>query len=153
MQSRLLLVLTCLVAGAAFAGDVYVTRDAQGRPVYTDKPEMVPAKPVGIHSTDTDRAAVQTQYSEQQQKFAAEEQKRARELADEAEAAKARELKAQDEEHRCAAARERLQAYNDSWRMYDEGPDGERRYMTSEEIDELRARAKRTVDEFCGSAD
>ena len=153
MKSRVVLCVVLLVAGMAVAGEVYVTRDKQGNPVYTDKPEMVPAKPVGIQSTNTDRAAVQARYSEQQSKFAAEDAARTRALADEAEAAKARELKAQDQQRRCAAARERYQAYNDSWRMYDEGPDGERRYLSSEEIDELRARAKQTVDEFCGSSD
>ncbi len=38
-----------------------------------------------------------------------------------------------------------------SYRLYEEGPDGERRYLTSEEIDTARANAKKMMDEFCGA--
>ena len=37
----------------------------------------------------------------------------------------------------------------DNWRVYEAGPDGERTYLTSEQIDAARANAKKVMDEFC----
>ena len=34
-------------------------------------------------------------------------------------------------------------------RVYEEGPDGQRRYLSSEEIDTTRANARKAMDEFC----
>jgi Domain of unknown function (DUF4124) len=139
------------LTGEGLAGEVYVTRDKQGNPVYTDRPDTLPARTVGITSASTDPAEVQARYSEEQKKFAEDEARRAVEAADTADAAKAREQKAADRARRCTAARDRYQALNDSWGLYEEGPDGERRYLSDEEIDAARARAKQTVDEFCGA--
>jgi hypothetical protein len=139
------------VTGDGLTGDVYVTRDKQGNIVYTDRPDTLPARTVGIASASSDPAEVQARYSEEQKKFAAEDKRRALEAADAADAAEARKAKAADRAQRCTAARERYQALNDSWRLYDEGPDGERRYLSNEEIDAARARAKQTIDEFCGA--
>ena len=51
---------------------------------------------------------------------------------------------------RCADARTRYQAVMSSYRLYEQGPDGERRYLDSAEIDAARADAKKVMDEFCG---
>jgi hypothetical protein len=145
------LLVSLASTGQCLAGDVYVTRDKQGNIVYTDRPETLPARAVGIVSASSDPAEVQARYSEEQKKFAAEDQRRALEAADAAAAAEAREAKAADRARRCTAARERYQAMTDAWRLYDEGPDGERRYLSNDEIDAARARAKQTMDEFCGA--
>jgi hypothetical protein len=139
------------LAGHSRAGEVYVTRDKQGNLVYTDRPDTLPARTVGIASASTDSAEVQARYSEEQKKFADEDKRRALESAEAADAAEARKAKAADRAQRCTAARERYQALNDSWHLYDEGPDGERRYLSNEEIDAARERARQTVDEFCGA--
>ena len=36
-----------------------------------------------------------------------------------------------------------------SRRLYEEGPNGERTYLTSEQIDKTRANAKEVMDQFC----
>lgn len=139
------------LAGDGLAGEIYVTRDKQGNNVYTDKPETLPARTVGIASASSDPAEVQARYSEEQKKFAAEDKRRAAEGADATAAAAAKEQNTADRARRCTAARERYQAMTEAWRLYEEGPDGERRYLSSEEIDAARARAMQTIDEFCGA--
>ena len=37
----------------------------------------------------------------------------------------------------------------DAQRLYEEGPNGERRYLDSQEIDAARANAKQVMDQFC----
>jgi hypothetical protein len=63
--------------------------------------------------------------------------------------AKAKQLSAEDKAKRCADARQRYQSYMDAHRLYEDGPDGQRRYLTSEEIDASRASAKQVMDQFC----
>ncbi len=146
-----ILLAALALAAPGLAGEVYVTRDKQGNIVYTDRPDTLPAQTVGIASATTDPDEVQARYSEEQKKFAAEDKRRALEASDAADAAEARKAKAADRAQRCTAARERYQALNDSWRVYEEGPDDERRYLSSEQIDAERARARQTMDEFCGA--
>ena len=59
MKQTVTLVAALLVAAGAQAGDVYVTRDAKGNPIYTDTPQTLPAEKIGIASTSTDPAEVQ----------------------------------------------------------------------------------------------
>jgi hypothetical protein len=156
MKSGVSVLSVVLLAGMALtgqglAGEVYVTRDKQGNIVYTDRPDTLPAQTVGIASASTDPAEVQARYGEEQKKFADDDKRRALEASDAADAAEARAAKAADRARRCTAARERYQAMTDAWRLYEEGPDGERRYLSSEEIDAERARARQTMDEFCGA--
>ena len=144
MKSSVCVLAALLLAGTALAGEVYLTRDRQGNAVYTDKPEAIPAERVGMRSSSSGPAEVQPT------KSAAEDEERARAAAAEAKAAEARELEA-DRARRCTVARERYRSFTESRRMYEQGPEGERRYLTSEEIDAARARAKQTMDEFCGA--
>jgi hypothetical protein len=58
-------------------------------------------------------------------------------------------LSAEDKAKRCADARNRYQAVMSSYRLYVTGPEGERRYLDSAEIDAARIDAKKVMDEFC----
>jgi hypothetical protein len=151
MKPIVMLLSALLLAGLAHAGDVYVTRDAKGNPVYTDTPQTLPAQKVGIHSVSSDPAEVQARYEEQMKKYAADDAARSTSAAAAADATKARTLNAEDQARRCVEARQRYEAVINSFRLYEEGPDGERRYLTADEIDTARAEAKRMVDEFCGA--
>jgi hypothetical protein len=147
MKSSVCVLAALLLAGVALAGEVYVTRDTQGNAVYTDKPETIPAERVGMHSSSSGPAEVQPT------KNPAKDEEGAR--AAEAESAEARErqaaLQAEDRAHRCKVARDRYQNFTAARRMYEQDSEGERRYLTSEEVDAARARAKQTMDEFCGA--
>jgi hypothetical protein len=61
-----------LLSGVAVGGEVYVTRDASGNPVYTDRPATLPAEKLGVRSNTTDPAEVQARYDEQMKKYAAD---------------------------------------------------------------------------------
>ena len=75
---RLILLLTALaVLGSAQANEVFVTKDAQGRPIYTDRPESLPAQKVNVATKQTDTVEVQRQYDEKMQSYAAADKAKA----------------------------------------------------------------------------
>ena len=55
-------------------------------------------------------------------------------------------------EQQCKQARERYDNYLRSRRLFKEGPDKERVYLSDAEIDTARVNAKRELDEFCADA-
>ena len=138
-----------LLSGVALGGEVYVTKDAKGNPVYTDRPATLPAEKLDVQSGTTDPVEVQARYDDQMKKYAADSESAAKARAQVADTAKAREITAEDRAKRCVEARTRYEATLNAIRLYEEGPDGQRRYLSSEEIDSARADAKKTVDEFC----
>ena len=149
MKPTVTLAVALLLAAGAQAGDVYVTRDAQGRPVYTDTPASIPAQKVGIATTSTDPTVVQQRYSEQMKRYAADDTSSEKTVEGAEGPAKAKELSAEDKAKRCADARQRYQSYMDAHRLYEAGPDGQRKYLSSEEIDAARASSKQVMDQFC----
>jgi hypothetical protein len=52
----------------------------------------------------------------------------------------------------CKQAQERYQSYVNTRRLFREGPNGERQYLTDAEIEEARINAKRELDEACTAA-
>jgi hypothetical protein len=146
----IMLLATVALAGTAGAGEVNVTKDAQGRPIYTDTPQTVPAQKLDVRTSSTDPAQVQTRYSEEMKKYAADDASASKSASAQADASKAQALSAEDKAKRCADARNRYQAVMASYRLYVTGPDGERRYLDSAEIDAARIDAKKVMDEFCG---
>lgn len=148
---KLILTITAglLFAGAAQAGDVYVVTDAKGNRVYTDRPQTLPAQKAGIQSSSTDPAEVQARYDAEMKQYAADDAAAGKAAAGAADAKKAATLSAEDRAKRCAQARQRYEAVMQSYHLYEVGPDGERRYLDSAEIDTARADAKRLMDEFC----
>jgi Domain of unknown function (DUF4124) len=149
MKPTLTLLAALMVTGSAGAGEVYVTRDAQGNPVYTDTPQSIPAQKLDIRSSSTDPAEVQARYEEQMQRQSADAAAKAKSAAATTDAGRARELTAEDRAKRCVEARQRYEAVMGSYRVYEEGPDGERRYLSSAEIDTARADARQLMDQFC----
>ena len=146
----IMLLAAAVLAGTAGAGEVYVTKDAQGNPVYTDTPQTVPAQKLDVRTSSTDPAQVQSRYSEEMKKYAADDAAASKAAATQADAAKAQALSAEDKAKRCAEARTRYQAVMSSYRLYVTGPDGQQRYLDSAEIDAARIDAKKVMDEFCG---
>lgn len=144
MRLLVLLVGGTLLAAPAVAGDVYVTKDERGNLVYTDRPATMPAQKVGIQNTATDPAAVQQQYSERMQQYAADDA-----AAADAKKAEPPVLTPQERAERCTQAKQRYDATMSSFRLYENTPDGGRRYLSSEEIDAVRAEAKKLVDVLC----
>lgn len=144
------LAATTLFGSVASVADVFVTKDAEGRIVYTDRPDTLPAQKMNVVSKQTDVVEVRNR-TQAQASANAEADKASTEAAKQAaEAKQAKKLTAADQAKRCQEARDRYQNVMNARRLYEEGatPD-ERRYLSSEEIDAARGSAKQVMDEFC----
>jgi hypothetical protein len=143
------------LAGAAGAdeGSVYVWKDKDGTPHYQDRPpegDPAAARELNLRYKLTDAEAVAAagrKSAEDKAEAGRQEQERATEEA----ASKAEKDKLlSDREKGCASARERLEQYETAHRLFRPGPDGQRVYLSAEEIDRARAEARQTVTDWCG---
>jgi Domain of unknown function (DUF4124) len=150
MQRLLLLVASLLVLGSAQASEVFVTKDAQGRPTYTDRPESLPAEKLNIATRSTDKVAVQQQYDEQMKSYSEADKAKAEAAKASLDSPSAKQLTAADRIKRCEDSRTRYQNMMNAHRLYEAGATPEdRRYLDSNEMDAARANAKKVMDEFC----
>jgi hypothetical protein len=149
MKPMATLLAGLLLAGSAGAGDVYVTKDAQGRTIYTDTPQTIPAQKLDIHSQSAESAAAAQGTAAQAKQPSQQSQSSSAAPSSQAAAQQAAQTTAEDKAKRCMDARQRYQTLMDNWRVYEPGPNGERTYLTSEQLDAARANAKTAMDEFC----
>jgi hypothetical protein len=149
MKPTAMLLAGLLFAGTAGAGDVYVTKDAQGNPVYTDTPQAVPAQKVDVRVSSPTPAEDSDAEATPPKQPATAKPADTSSYAQQAAARQAAQTTAEDRAQRCVDARKRYQTLMDNWRMYEPGPNGERTYLTSEQIDAARANAKQVMDQFC----
>jgi uncharacterized protein YxeA len=150
MKAIVTIIAALLVLGATQANEVFVTRDAQGRPVYTDRPDSLPAQKMNIATKATDTVEVQRRYDQQMTSYAEAGKAGAERAKQAADAKKATELTAEDRARRCQDARKRYEGYMNARRLYEPGAtEGERRYLEANEIDAARENAKKLMDEFC----
>jgi hypothetical protein len=146
--------LLALLATGAYGGQVYRSTDANGNVVFSDRPAeksepvtvVVPA--VGrpgnpITPRDAKPAAGNAQPGTTQSNAAAGQGK-------EKEKEKTPAEKEAERATKCATARERQTRYDQSHRLYKAGPNGEREYLNSAEIDDARAKAAADVATWCG---
>ena len=142
----LLLTLAALAAGNAVA-DVYMYKDEKGNTQYTDKPPLLPAERLNVQSQRTDTVAAQ----ERSQAAVQRTNSNAPPAAGNSTADKraAAETTAKDKAERCIKARERYDKYMNSPRLFEEGKDGERRYLTDAELDAARNQAKVSMEAMC----
>jgi len=122
--------------------------DSNGVVHFSDRPDNTSATVVGT-SKSTDNAAIR----EQELRNFEEIQKRnkARETQD-AVAAYDANQNAENERVRqikCARAREMSVVYSDAHRLYETLPDGERRYLSDDELSAARESAMKGVEESC----
>jgi hypothetical protein len=144
------IVAAVLLAVSAQASDVFKSTDPQGRPVYTDKPQTLPAQKLDVRTASTDTVEVQRRYEEQMKRLGAEQEAASAAAARDAEARKAAEMTQEDRARRCVEARQRYESYMNARRLYEPGSgEGERRYLSDAEIDAARANARQAMDEFC----
>lgn len=138
-------------APAATGGEIYKWTDAEGNVHYRDRPTGAAGEErLAISSSSTDRARVQATVQ-------ARREARAERTEAQAEAASGQpteeDLRAREEERaqRCETARERLQKFVTSRRLYRHDEDGERVYLDEAETEAARARVQEQVVEYCGS--
>lgn len=142
------LAAAALLSGTAGA-DVYKFKDEKGNVLYTDKPATLPAERLNVQSQKTDVVAVQARQEAEQKRMQDADNARKQASGAQADQKAAEQLSAKDKADRCAKARARYDSYMNSQRLFEQGPDGQRRYLTSEELDAARASAKASMDVMC----
>jgi hypothetical protein len=144
-----LLLFAALIAWSGMASAVvYKWVDAQGKVQYGDRPpDGVHAEVVELlvsHSGSTRSASTST--------TAPTARNPSVPVAKDADDKKAVEQDvAQTRDKQCTDAQDRYKKLIEGRRLYKTGPDGERQFMNSEEIDTERLNAKRDIDTICNS--
>jgi hypothetical protein len=149
-MSRVLMsvILLTLLGGSASA-DVYKYTVEKGRIQYTDKPLTLPAERLNVQSRRTDTVEIAKREEDERKRSESDNKARRQTQGQSQNQKEAAELSATDKADRCAKARERFDKYTISQRLFEAGENGERRYLSSEEIDAARASAKAAMDELC----
>jgi uncharacterized protein DUF4124 len=149
---RTLLMLTA--AAAAFAAgpaaaDVYKFKDDHGNVLYTDKPATLPAERLNIQSQKTDTVAVQARAEEEAKRQQDADQANQQAAGQNKDQQQATQLSATQKAEQCTKARQRYDTYMNSQRLYQQTPDGQRKYLSDEELTAARASAKASMDVMC----
>ncbi|HSQ70726.1 MAG TPA: DUF4124 domain-containing protein [Steroidobacteraceae bacterium] len=150
MKRTCTLLIALLLAGVVQAAEVYRTTDPKGQPVYTDRPDRLPAERLDIASRSTDSVEVKSRYEAEMKRYAKEEEADGAVVAEAQDARKARELTAEDQAKRCIDARQKYESLMNARRIYERGEtDDDRRYLDSDEIDAARETARKSMEELC----
>ena len=148
-----LAVAAALCASTALASEIYRYIDEDGNVLYGDIPSGDPGEEhLAVSSRPTDNAAVQARLQTRQETRTADAQRRAEQKAQEG----ADDL-TRGEQHAVAAARQqvchqnrdRLLSYVSSRRLYTEGDDGERTYLSDAESQAAHDQVQALIDENC----
>ena len=137
-----------LAAGPA-AADVYKFKDDQGNVLYTDKPSTLPAERLNIQSQKTDTVAVQTRQQEELKRLQESDKANQQASSDGADQRQAAQTSATQKADQCDKARKRYDSYMNSQRLFEQGADGQRRYLSDAELTAARASAKASMDVMC----
>ena len=134
-----------LVALPASAATVYRSVDENGNIQYSDRPdgqdtETVVIRTRRISGATTVAAATRPADPNPSQSVTEEETVKEGPSDEEIAARKA---------ENCSIAKERLERYVTSRRLYKVRDDGEREYLSDTELDEARAKAQADVEEWC----
>ena len=141
--------ILCAGFGQANADtEIFRWVDSEGVVHYSDRPGNSAATVVG-RSKQTDPARVREQELRNWEEMQKEQKARdtqdkvaAYDAEQEVENKRVRQIK-------CARAREMSEVYSDAHRLYETLPDGERKYLTDDELSEARENAMKGVEESC----
>jgi hypothetical protein len=145
-----LLLFAALIAWSGMASAVvYKWVDAQGKLQYGDRPpDGVHAEVVELLGTHVARSAAPPPSQAASSARAVPKDPTAK--PDDAKAAVDADV-AQTRDKQCTEAQDRYKKLIEGRRIYRTGPNGEREYMTSQELDTERVNAKRDIDTICNS--
>ena len=144
----MLLSTLTVAAGLASASDVYKYTDDKGNVLYTDKPRTLPAERLNIQSTKADPTALARQ-ADDLKRMQDADAARKQAASQQTNQNDASQMNAKDRAERCTKARNRYDTYMNSRKLFEEPKPGERRYLTSEELDAARASAKANMESWC----
>ena len=137
-----------LAAGPA-AADVYKFKDDQGNVLYTDKPATLPAERLNIQSQKTDTVAVQSRQQDELKRLQDADKANQQASSDTRDPQQGAQTSATQKVDQCAKARQRYESYMNSQRLFEQGADGQRRYLSDDELTAARASAKASMDVMC----
>ena len=137
------------LAALPVAADVYKFKDDQGNVLYTDKPSTLPAERLNIQSQKTDTVAVQTRAQEEMKRLQDADKASQQTAGQNKDQQQATQLTATQKAEQCGKAKQRYDSYMNSQRLYEQGADGQRRYLSDAELDAARASAKASMDVMC----
>ena len=147
-MKRLLLFAALLAWSGMASAVVYKWVDAQGKLQYGDRPpDGVHAEVVELliaHNTSTRSAPTSTQ-------AAAAAKTATPTIKDVNDKNAVAQDVAQTRDKQCTEAQERYKKLIEGRHIYKPGPNGERQFLSSEEIDTERLNAKQEVDTICNS--
>ncbi len=148
---RSLLLLWLLAATQVAATTVYRSVDKEGNVQYSDRPEGADTEEltIRIQRASAPAAAAAPEVAGEADGSGAKEAAAEPAGPTPEQLAQETERQAQRRAENCEIARDRAQRFAVSHRIYRTLPDGEREYLSSEEIDEARARADADVQEWC----
>ena len=142
--------LTLILLVPLLLGSTFKWTDEQGVPHYSDQPPVnAESEALPIRYRRTDKAAVQARIKTDETRQGAEDLREDQEDAEEETAATQREKDLAERAATCKQARERVTNYNQAQKLYKPGPNGDRIYLTDEELDAERADAQRVMEEWC----
>ena len=147
-----LLLFAALIAWSGLASAVvYKWTDAQGKLQYGDRP------PDGVHAVVVELLGTHPSNARASSPTTAQSAPAPRTAAVNPSPKDADDKKvvdqdvAQTRDKQCTDAQDRYKKLIEGRRLYKTGPDGERKFMTSEEIDTERLNARRDIDLICNS--
>jgi hypothetical protein len=144
--------LVCMfaLAPAIRADTMYRTVDAQGQITYSDRPLSPSSQRISVDVT-APNASEAVRLSKVQAAESAADQERMQKSQHDAEEAKKAAARDAAQQQRCTAARGRYASYAAGGRLFRTDADGNRVYLSDEDIDEQRTLAKAAMDSACGS--
>ena len=140
-----------LAITVAAAEDIYQSTDAQGRPVYSDRPLSSTAERVTIQSRPRDAAAAEERARQELVELARRQEERDRQAAVSRAAEQEKETAEKAQAERCIAARNRCFTFAEADRLYRRDEAGNRVYPTGTEIDAERDAAKQKMEQECAT--
>ena|ERR1700677_1857602 len=146
-MKRVLLCVLLMGWSVMASAVVYKWVDAQGKVQYGDRP------PDGVHAEVVELLGIHNSGHSNSAVTGADKPAAAPTSPSATDTKKAVDNDvAQVREKECADAKDRYQKLIEGRRLYKTGENGERQYLTSDEIDAERLSAKRDVDDICNSA-
>lgn len=152
-MKRLLLCTALMVWSAMASAVVYKWVDAQGKVQYGDRP------PDGVHADVVELLGTHTGHTAAPAPAPSSAPSSASKAAANGQPAATQDVKnavskdvAESLEKQCADAQDRYKKLIEGRHMYKTGDNGERQYLTSDEIDAERVNAKREVDSVCNGS-
>lgn len=144
LRATIYTVCVGLALASAANADVYKYKDEKGNILYTDRPSHLPAERLTIQTLRTDADEVEERTANDNKAAAAREKSNQQEDKAKADQQKAIDGKAEA----CNKARQDYLARMNA-RVYEDQPNGERRYLDEAELAATRASAKQAMDALC----